>query len=139
MENHNLVKINETSRMLEQFSAPSGLPRWTAILHALARDKHHDLSDGQIALWKAKLENVREQDIELALIQGRWPFFPTCDEVLDLCDRYAAERRERLDYERQHSIKREMESARKQWEDPARQNWLRELARSIAAKLRGAA
>jgi hypothetical protein len=111
---HNTVELMTT---LPQSSAlellrQAGATEWEVVLYQMAQDKRHDLDPGILPYWRAKLKNRSDAAICEALMQGRWEFFPSVDQVLDLLESKAWQSYNDREAERTDDLLRESREMR---------------------------
>jgi len=67
---------------------------WMGVMLQIAQDKRHDLAPEVLKFWAKKLGKIEDELICLALMSGRWKYFPAIDQVLDEIDRIRESRRQ---------------------------------------------
>src|SRR5947208_11260182 len=100
----------------------SSRPEWVELVLVIAQDKKHELPPAVLRFWKAKLEPFRDEAICQALLSGRWKFFPSVDEVIDLIE------------EQEECNRLQVEEEREKWAE--HQRWV-EAQRILEARERG--
>jgi hypothetical protein len=78
----------------------SGAPEWEIVLFQMAQDKRHDLDPAILPYWTAKLKGHSDAMIAEVLMEGRWKFFPSVDEVLEALEGKAERRYQEREAER---------------------------------------
>jgi hypothetical protein len=68
-----------------QSSQPS--PKWLGLVLQIAQDKRHDIAAPTLRFWREKLKNFRDETVCEALLAGKWPYFPSVDQVIGEIER----------------------------------------------------
>lgn len=71
----NLLNKAEQEKSLATTSQPSQ-PQWAGLLWTLAQSRYKELTEPEIALWKAKLSGYPNDLVEWALVNYNGEFFP---------------------------------------------------------------
>jgi len=85
MHENLLSRISGNGTTETRYTSPTaGIPRWIAILSALALDRRHDLKDQVIDLWRTELRSFFPDEIEQAILSYHETIFPSVEHIREM-------------------------------------------------------